>query len=143
MDRYTSKNIKQADALIKKSIKDRDTMTQEELENLRADLATVRYRISTEDLQDVSDDAVEAELEYEDCNSREYAAYLKAYMRKKNSRSTAESYARNTVKMSDSKTYEALKKSLKMKNRKDAVYQILKSLDQICNALSAFSKRAA
>lgn len=129
--------ITKAKQLVRKAVEEKRTMSTEEVEDLRLEIAGVRFHISEDLLAGVSSKRSLAELTMESVSAKEFADLMGRYRKEKGySTSAAESYARNTIRMESSKAYKAKEKYLKAKDDESIVYQILKSLDQVANALS-------
>lgn len=140
--------LSQADSLIQRSIDGRGSLTQDEIEDLRLEIAEVRYKLSREVLQRASNEASLRELEEEAEVTKQFAKYYKAYSTKLDdkgkpmySRSGAESFARNSYKLKDNPVFARKQLTANAKAFEKMLYQALKGLDQVTNALAAISKR--
>jgi len=140
--------LKKADSLIQKSIKGRGSLTQDEIEDLRLEIAEVRYKISREVIQGASNESVLRELEADAEVTKQFGKYYKMYSSIKGedgkpeySRSGSESFARNTYKQLKNPVFSKKMLAADAKSFEKMLYQTLKGLDQVTNALAAISKR--
>lgn len=140
--------LKRADNLISKSISGRSSLTQDEIEDLRLDISEVRYRLSREVIQRASNEATYRELEAEAEVTTQFGKYYKIYSEKKDengklmySKSGAESFARNTYKLKSNPVFKKRMLESEAKSFEKMLYQTLKGLDQVTNALSVISRR--
>lgn len=140
--------LQKADELVNKSITGRNSLTQDEIEDLRLELSQIRYRISRDIIQRASNESALRELETEDEITTQFGKYYKIYSEAKDdagklkySKSGAESFARNTYKLKRNPVYTKKTLENEAKSFEKMLYQTLKGLDQVTNALSAISKR--
>ena len=151
MNNYSpDKWIDKAKELALKSVKARESLTKEELEDLRLNITLVRTFLALETLTNASENRIVAELALEGIEGKEFTNYFKAYSgreyvdakgdKKYYTASIAESLARKAMKTEGVNYHNKMKALLEAKQYESMVYQLLKSLDQISNALSAVSK---
>lgn len=145
------KLITEADKLLKQAAKpNRDKLTKEEIEDLRTDIAINRSRMVTEVLLPAANARSAADLAMNALEGKEFIRYFKGYSgkeykdasgtTKKYTASVAESVARKALHAKGTPYYKAKEHYHDCKDFEGNMYQLLKSIDQVTNALSAVSK---
>ncbi len=138
-----NKWINKAVELTDKAVNYNKTMTAEELVDLRLKLSIVQMHITTDVLLPVSKQRTKAELHMEHLEGIQFNTYYNIAKDKKGedgkalyTASTAETIARKSLKNKTTKYQIARKKWLEIKDFEQSLYQTLKALSQVCNALS-------
>lgn len=152
-----NKYVTQIKNLILKVVKDRKSLTPEQKADIRLDISTLRFLIVEELMGIISNRASHAELDAEDVFTTEFGKYYNHYVsekdetgKNKHTRSSAESFARNTCKLKELKTkdgkripgkyYEASRIAAEARNEEKKLFQLLKSIEQVTNSLSTMTK---
>lgn len=145
------KLLKEAKKLLEKAAKpNRSKLTKEEIEDLRTDISVNRARLVDDVLLVVSNNRSAAELKMDSLEGAEYVRYLKSYSgkpytdasgsEKKYTASAADSLARKALHAEGTKFYKAKQEFFKWRDEEKAMFQLLKAMDQVANALSAITK---
>lgn len=141
-----------------KRAKDREGLTVEQIQELRADLSSTKGIIVDTLFPIVSSKRISTELLMENLEGKEFVRYLKGFMSatildendepildakgnpKKYTASIAESLARKALHAEGTPYYKAKKNYLEAKNEEYRFYQLFKAVDQVTNSLSTISK---
>ena len=170
-----NKWVKTSIAMVNKATLERQSLTQDELEDLRLEISSARMMMVTEVLDLASNEKIASEMAMDDQEGRTFVKMLHSYTNKKLKQekkdkdgevvkdkdgkpvmvdvldtkgqskrlytaSTAESIARKAMKTKSTTFYKKKEKWMKAKAFEQVVFQLLKSMDGVANALSAVSK---
>lgn len=146
-----NKLIKEAQKLITQAAKPaRSKLNKEEIEDLRTDISINRTKLVTEVLLPISNNRSAAELKMDGLEGKEYVRYVQSYSGRKYkdasgkekayTASAADSMARKALHAEGTPYYKAKKEFFKWRDEEKAMFQLLKAMDQVTNALSAITK---
>ena len=151
----------EAKKLIDKAVLEKEDLSPEELGQLRADLAIVRYYISLETFPVYAARRSEAFLEMESLESKAFLHFFKRLINadmtdekgekvtdakgnpKKYTTSISESIARKSINSKDTQNtsyYDAKKHYVESKDQEQKIYQLMKSIDQVLHSLAWLAK---
>lgn len=147
------KYINKARKLIIKVVNNKRNLTAEQIQDIRLDIDSISFLITEEVLGPIQNEAAHAEMDYEDTFTQEFGKFYKMYIDEKDendknkyTRSSAESFARNTCKLKKIKgkftpCYLAKKKAAEKRNYEKQISKLLRAMEKVSNSLAAISKK--